>query len=149
MTYLRLALRVLLLHLLAFGVASCSKSSPTDADLDTDRVRIVSIQPPLGATVLAGSTLAVSATLDYHLISASSGTISIVFEDQSWTTIRPTVPGPEALVTRGSGTVTLSGQIVVPAAGVSTVRVFFPLFSTGSTSTGTLDDVYYRVNPAP
>lgn len=129
------------------GVASCSKSSPSEADLDTDRVRIVSIQPPMGTTLQAGSSLTVSATLDYHLISAPSGTISIVFEDQNYAVIASTVSGPDASVARGSGTVALSGQIVVPASGVSTVRVFFPLFSTGSTSTQTLDDVYYRVSP--
>ena len=142
----RLALRVLVLVLSAAGIASCSESLPTEAELEVDSVRIVSIQPALGANLQAGSLLTVSATLDYRLTRASAGTISMVFEDQTYAVLSSTPPSPEAPVTRGSGTVTLSGQIVVPASGVSMVHVFFPLFHTGAKSSQTLDDIYYRVS---
>jgi hypothetical protein len=145
MAPLRPALRIPLL-LSAILITACSNSSPTEAG--SDSVTVVSIQPPSGTTLQAGSQVTFSATIDYHLFSALSGSIVMVVEDQNYKNLSTTVPQPRASVAGGRGTRTLSDQIVVPSAYVSTVHVLFPLLPEGNTNTRTVAAVSYPVGPA-
>jgi hypothetical protein len=146
MAHLRPALRILLFLLSAAAITSCSKSSPTE--IGPDSVTVVSIQPTGGTTLQAGSLVSFSATIDYHLSSAQSGSISVVVEDQDFKHFSSTVVSSPVTVARGIGTVTHSGSVVLPATGVSTLYVLFPLMATGDSRTQTVAAVSYRVSPA-
>ncbi len=137
------AFRVLLCLLSAAAVASCSKSSPTETG--SDRVAVVSIQPPARTPLKAGSSVTFSATIDYRLSSAPSGTVIIVIQDQNSRNLSSTVPQPRVTVANGIGTVTLVDQIVIPAFGVDTVQVSFGLLPSDHTETQVVTLVNYPV----
>jgi len=148
-TQVRKSPRLLGVLLSAAAVVSCSKSSPTEPVLDLDSVTIVSIQPPAGTVLQAGARVTFTATIGYHLVNASSGSVFIVVQDQALKNLSSTVPVPSVNVVRGTGTVGLSDSVVIPAAGVTSVGVFFPLLQTGATVTQTVQSVSYTVVPAP
>jgi hypothetical protein len=135
--------------LAAAAIASCSKSSPTEPALDLDSVTIVSLQPPAGTVLQAGARVIFTATIGYHLVNAASGSVFIVVQDQALRNLSSTVPVPSVNVVRETGTVGLSDSVVIPAAGVTSVGVFFPLLQTGATMTLTVQSVSYSVAPAP
>lgn len=143
MTYRRPALRVLSVFLSAAAITFCSKSSPTEPTQDS--VTIVSIQPPAGTTLQAGSSVTFTATIAYRLASASSGLVLIVIEDNAFRNLSSTVPQPRVSVESGAGTVALTDQVVLPSAGITTVFVLFPLVPAGATSTQTVQEVSYPV----
>ena len=148
MTQDRKSPRLLGVLLAAAAIASCSKSSPTEPALDLDSVTIVSLQPPAGTVLQAGARVTFTATIAYHLVNASSGSVFIVVQDQALRNLSSTVPVPSVSVVRGTGTVGLSDSIVIPATGVTSVGVFFPLLQTGATMTQTVQNVSYPVAPA-
>ena len=115
-------LAVVLLTVFAGACGGHSSSEP----VGPDRVSVVSLQPANGSALVPGSTVTFNARLDYELQSESSGAILLVVEDQN--SFLLTV-GPQARVatTRGRGSVTLAGQVKVPATGVTQVRVFFAM----------------------
>jgi hypothetical protein len=141
-----LSVRFVGIPLLAAAITSCSKSSPTEPAFLEDSVAIVSIQPPAGTTLQAGTQAAFTATITYHLASAPSGTVAIAILDQSSRNLSLTVPQPRVIVTKGSGTVALSDQVVLPSSGVATVVVLFPLFTSGNAITQTFQSVDYPVS---
>ena len=146
MTDIRAALRLLGIFLLAAAISSCSKSSPTEPAPLQDSVNIVSIQPPAGTTLQAGTPVTFTATITYHLASAPSGSVVIVITDQLSRNLSSTVPLPQATVASGTGTVSLTDHVVLPTSGVATVLVLFPLFTTGNTTTQTFQSVSYPVS---
>ena len=114
-------LAVVLLTVIA-GACGHSSSEP----VGPDRVSVVSLQPANGSTLVAGSTVTFNARLDYELESESSGAILLVVQDQNGFLL---TEGPQAraATSQGLGSATLSGQVKVPATGVSQVRVFFAM----------------------
>jgi len=140
-----LSVRIVGVLLSATTITCCSNSSPTEPAFLQDSVTVLSVQPPAGTTLQASTTVVFTATVDYHLASAPSGTVLILIEDQSFRNLSATVPQPRATVAKGSGAVTLTDQIVLPSSGVASVEVLFPLFATGSSSTQTVAEVYYPV----
>jgi hypothetical protein len=126
-------------------IAGCSGgSSPTDPVI-IDSIALDSISPASTTTLTAGSRVTFTGHVRYTLGSASTGHVSIVIQDQSSNRLSTTVPQPIMAVTRGGGTVDLSDSITVPATGVTSVNVFFPLFPAGVTQTSTVQVVRYSV----
>jgi len=112
-----------------------------------DAVSLGSLAPAAGTPLQATQTVMFTATLNYTLASAESGQIVIVIQDQSSRSLQPRGrPQPAAVVTKGTGTATLADSIVVPASGVSSVRVFFPLIPSGASRTDVVVSVSYPVS---
>ena len=143
------ALRGCRFGVLGFALAmllSCSGGdSPTDPSPPADSVVIESISPPQSDPLSAGSQVTFRARVRYGLASADSGRIHIVIQDQLNRSISPTTPQPRVQIIRGTGTVELSDTVTVPASGVTSVQVFFPLVPAGSTNTSVVDTVTYTV----
>ncbi|HZF08849.1 MAG TPA: hypothetical protein VFE33_08680 [Thermoanaerobaculia bacterium] len=128
---------------LVFLVAGCSKgNSPTDLT-SPDSIAITSITPAVGTKLAPGSTVTFTATVSYSLVSASSGTITLVIENQSDQSL--TTTQPQMTVANGSGTASLTGSVTVPATGVTTIQVFFPLTPAGSTGSPAIAAALYPV----
>jgi Big-like domain-containing protein len=109
-----------------------------------DRIVLDSISPPRGTTLERGQAVTFTATASYVLGTAECGHVSLIIQDQTDRTLQPP-PQPQANVTPGAGTVTLSGGVTIPDTGVTEVRVFLPLFACGSTRTSTVVSVSYAV----
>lgn len=120
--------------------------SPTDPAPTVDSVAVESITPAAGGSLAAGSRVTIRARVRYTLATASSGSISMVIEDQASRNISTTSPQPRAQIQRGSGTVELVDTINIPANGVTRVDVFLPLFPGGASSTNTVQVVRYPVS---
>lgn len=119
--------------------------SPTDPAPTVDSVAVESITPAAGQSLSAGSRVTFRARVRYTLATASTGTISMVIEDQASRNISTTSPQPRAQIQRGSGTVELVDTVNIPANGVTRVDVFLPLFPGGASSTNTVQVVRYTV----
>jgi len=130
---------------LMLGLAGCNGRSPSEVS-GQDSVSISSISPAAGTRLAPGSSVTFNARIDYELSSSATGTITVVIEDQS-NAILTTHPQVRTSVSRGRGSVNLSDQITVPASGVTTVRVFFPLNMAGVSSTNVVVSASYPVGP--
>ena len=129
-----------------------------DADLDSDGficgvpvgevlpnfISLVTIAPPAGTTLSAGQVVSFTATVSYELNNADSGEIKMVVQDQTDADLQSGM-SPFVEIGRGSGMVTLSNQVTTPTTGVTTISVFFPLFSAGQSSTTVISSVSYPV----
>ena len=139
------------LLVLLLGACGGSPAGPTATPASTpppatDAVSVGSIVPPAGTPLQASETVTFTATLNYTLSSAESGQIVIAIQDQSDRNLQQLGrPQPASLVSRGTGTATLADSIVVPASGVTSVRVFFPLIPMGATRTDVVVSVSYPV----
>lgn len=121
----RLAVPFILILALAAG---CYRHSPSEPD-ERDSISLSSIAPPGGARLTPGVPATFTAVVNYDLRSSSvlagdRGTIIMEIEDQRGhdldTAVRKTVEN-------GRGTASLSDRIVVPASGVSQIRVVVTL----------------------
>ncbi|HEV7515962.1 MAG TPA: hypothetical protein VGR07_06655 [Thermoanaerobaculia bacterium] len=130
---------------LMISLAGCNGRSPSES-AGADSVSISSISPAAGTRLAPGSTVTFTARIDYELSSTLTGAITLVIEDQL-NQVLTTHPQVRTSVTRGRGSVSLSDQITVPASGVTTVRVFFPLSMEGVSSTSVVASVSYPVGP--
>src|SRR5215210_3804759 len=126
---------------LALLTAACN-DSPTEPSL-SDAVAIESIVPAANTVLRRGTQVTITVTARYTLGSASEGRVSLVIQDQN-NQIIGLLPQPEARVTRGVGSVTLTNTLTVPASATS-VRVFVPLHPQGAASTSTVATVTYIV----
>jgi hypothetical protein len=134
---------ILALALLSSG---CSGGdSPTDPGPANDSVVLESFEPASGTVLAPGSRVTFRGRVRYALASASTGRVSIIIQDQLDTNISPTSPQPSVTVTLGTGTVELADTITVPASGVTSVRVFYPLFPTGASRSSVVQSVVYSV----
>jgi hypothetical protein len=102
--------------------------------------------PLAGTPLQASETVTFTATLAYTLATADSGQIVIVIQDQNDRKLQQLGRAqPAAVVSKGTGTLTLADTIMIPASGVSSVRVIFPLVPAGATRTEVLVSVSYPV----
>jgi hypothetical protein len=136
-------------------LAACGSGSPTAPTATPaptpvpamDAVSVGSLAPAAGTPLQASQTVMFTATLNYTLGSAESGQVVIVIQDQSGRSLQPPGrPQPAAVIAKGTGTATLADSIVVPASGVSSVRVFFPLIPSGASRTDVVVSVNYPVS---
>jgi hypothetical protein len=146
MTNLLKGLRILSISIAAAAIGSCNHS-PTEPVV-ADSVTIVSIQPLPGTTLQAGAPVTFTATIGYDLETAPSGFVVIVIQDQASNNLSSTVPQPTVNVARGTGTVVLTDQVVIPTRLVTKVWVSFPLVHTGATATPVFQQVSYPVTPS-
>lgn len=107
----------------------------------------MNIQPPASTSLQAGAPVTFTATIGYHLVNASSGSIYVVIQDQASKNLPLTVPQPSMNVARGTGTVNFSDSVVIPATGVTSVSVSFPLVQMGAHETEVGQSVVYAVKP--
>jgi hypothetical protein len=140
----------------AMLLASCgsgqSPSAPSPTPLPTptppparDAILLGSITPAPGTLHRPGQTATFTATLNYTLVSASSGQIVMVIQDQRDQSLVEGRPQAAVAVSGGTGSVTLTDSVAVPSSGVSSVRVILPLFPEGATSTTTVVSVTFPV----
>ena len=112
-------------------VASTGPSVRSEAGAQQDTIAILEVAPAAGVELDPGREVTFDATLDYSLLSSSSGAIYFMVQDQD--NRRLTKPGPQVhtAVSRGQGSVRLSGHVMIPATGVREVRLFFALVPPG------------------
>ena len=118
------------------AVAGCggSPAAPTPSATATDGItNLTGMVPVSGTTLQLGQTVTFSGKPSYFLASADSGAVVMVIQDQDNRTLQAGVQ-PTAVVAKGSGDVTLTQTITLPADGITVVNVFFLLAPTGSTS---------------
>ncbi len=129
---------------LAAALAACGKSSSPTANSGFDAITIASISPANGTQLHPGMTVAFTATVSYSLVSAASATISQIYEDQNGFILNPTSQVVHS-INAGAGTVSFTDTFTVPATGVTTLLVFFPLLPAGATGTNTAVTATYPV----
>jgi hypothetical protein len=119
------AIPFILIYTLAAG---CYRHSPSEPD-QRDSISLSSVTPPNGARLTPGVPATFTAVVNYDLRSSSllagdRGTITMDIEDQRGhdldTEVRKTVE-------HGQGSASLSDHIVVPASGVSQIKVIVTL----------------------
>lgn len=123
--------------------AGCGKSSPS-APTSVDVITITTISPASGTQLHPGTSVPFTATVHYSLVSAATGSVSLVYENQDGVILNSTSQMSKA-VNAGTGSVTLGDTVKVPATGTTTLFVFFPLLPTGSTGTNTAVTATYPV----
>jgi hypothetical protein len=133
------------LAMLLLGCSGDDGSSPTEPSPMVDTIVVESISPPPGSPLRAGSPVTFRARVRYELVSAGSGRVALVIQDQLSRNISPTIPQPSAQVARGSGTVELADTINLAASGATSVHVFFPLLPTGAPRSTAAQQVIYSV----
>ena len=128
------------------GTGGCgsSPSAPLPMTPAADSVsRVANMNPPAGTALQMGQTVTFSGTPAYTLASADLGTMFMAVRDQANQPLPVSGAQPVVVVRRGTGDVTLTETVIVPAVGVTAVRVFFVLAPAGASSTTTSDVVSY------
>jgi multidrug efflux pump subunit AcrA (membrane-fusion protein) len=129
---------------LVFAAAGCGKSSSPSAPRSVDAITITTISPASGTQLHPGTSVPFAATIQYSLVSAATGTVTLVYEDQNGVILNSAAQVSKT-VNAGMGSVTLSDTVKVPATGVTTLFVFFPLLPAGATGTNTAVTATYPV----
>jgi len=115
-----------------FLIAGCSSNSPTAPT--TDFISVNSIVPAAGTALNAGERVTFTAVLTCTIVNSNAGFAGMVFQDhRSISLLDPGEIPPQAALTKGTTTVTLSHTITIPESG--SVKVLFPIFVSESNST--------------
>jgi hypothetical protein len=129
----RVTLRGLSLWLSLLLIAACGSSSPTAPT--TDFISVTSIVPAAGTTLNAGERVTFTAVVSCTIVSSSGGFTAMVVQDQTnRSLLAPGEIQPQATLSKGTTTVTLSHTVTIPESG-STVTVLFPIFVNESSTT--------------
>ncbi len=112
--------------------AGCSGGHSPTAPAGPDFISIASIAPPNGTSLARSSSVTITAMVNFQescmpdafAAEGEAGTISMTIKDQSGNLLSTEV---KRTVRSGPGSATLSGQLNVPATGVSNVNVEFTL----------------------
>ncbi len=134
---------LLILLIVVAAAAGCNSNSST-APAVPNFLAIASISPPAGSKLAPGSSASFGANITYMLNNAGSATLTLVFADQNG---NPLNAGnqPTTIVPAGQGSATLTGQIVVPATGVTSLQVLFQLTANTGMSAPTVVSATYPV----
>ena len=124
----RLHLFAAALALAAAALGGCEWHSSTEPE-SRDSISVSSMSPPNGSRLAPGSTVTFTAVVDYQLrsdslLSDDQGTISMDIEDQNDRDLDVQV---RKRIGHGQGSTSLSDRILVPASGVSQVKVVVTL----------------------
>lgn len=141
---LRLPLRLAAGLVVLAAVGGCGKSYSPTTPVVLDAITISSIVPANGSTLHPGSVVHFTATVSYTLASAATGTVSLVYQDQNGKILNPSTQVSQN-VTSGTAMATLSDTFTIPATGVTTLFVFFPLLPTGASGTNVAVTATYPV----
>ena len=121
---------------ICFGVlliAGCASSSPTAPT--TDFISLTSIVPAAGTALTAGDRVTFTAVVDCTIVSANGGFAVMVIQDhRNISLLEVGEIQPQATLTKGTTTVTLSHTVTIPQSA-SSVRVALPIFINDSNST--------------
>ena len=140
-----LVIAAVLASVMAAGCGG-SPTVPLSLTVATDSVSSgVNMHPAPGTVLELGQTVTFSGTPGYTLASADLGTVIMVVQDQANQPLPVSGPQPIIVVRRGTGDVTLTETVTLPAAAVTTVRVFFVLAPAGAASTSATVAVSYPV----
>ena len=122
-------------------LAGCGSSNPTAPTTDfnssptTDFISLTSIVPAAGTALTIGDRVTFTAVVDCTIVSSNGGFAAMVIQDHRNITLMEVGEiQPQATLTRGRTTVTLSHTVTIPATA-NTVRVALPLFINESNST--------------
>jgi hypothetical protein len=116
-----------------FLIAGCGNSSPTAPT--TDFISLSSIVPPAGTALNAGDRVTFTAVVTCTIVNSNGGFTAMVIQDhRNISLLDPGEIPPEASLTKGTTTVTLSHTITIPESG-SSFKVLFPMFVNESSST--------------
>lgn len=127
------------------GVAACSERVSTTAPSPaSDSITLLNITPAEGTILLRGQTVTFSGTVSYRLVSADSGVVALVIQDESDRGLQGGAQ-PSAIIRSGTGQTTLSQTITLLSIGINRVRLFFLLDPTGLTRTEVVRGVLYEV----
>ena len=115
-----------------FLIAGCSSSSPTAPT--TDFISVNSIVPAAGTALNAGERVTFTAVLTCTIVNSNAGFAGMVIQDhRNISLLDPGEVPPQAALTKGTTTVTLSHTITIPESG--SVKVLFPIFVSESSIT--------------
>jgi len=115
-----------------FLLAGCSSSNPTAPT--TDFIALNSIVPAAGTALHAGEVVTFTAVVTCTIVNATAGFAAMVIQDhRNLSLLNPGETPPEAPLTKGTTTVTLSHTITIPESG--SVKVLLPIFVNESSST--------------
>jgi hypothetical protein len=115
-----------------FLIAGCSSSNPTAPT--TDFISLNSIVPAAGTALTAGERVTFTAVVTCTIVNATGGFAAMVIQDhRNLSLLDPGETPPEAALTKGTTTVTLSHTITIPDSGAVTVAL--PIFVNESSST--------------
>ena len=116
-----------------FLIAGCGSNSPTAPT--TDFISLNSIVPAAGTTLNAGELVTFTAVVTCTIVNSNGGFAAMVIQDhRNISLLNPGETPPQAALTKGTTTVTLSHTLTIPESG-STVKVLFPIFVNESSST--------------
>jgi hypothetical protein len=139
----RLAAALVLLTAVAV-LAGCGGSSPTSEPAPAgDAILIATISPATGTKLAPGSTVNFQATVNYRLVSAATGTVAMLVEDQSGHDIPMGQVGVN--VTMGERAVNISTHVTIPATGVTLIQLVCSLSPTGNPAEIVQSNINYPV----
>ena len=116
-----------------FLIAGCGSNSPTAPT--TDFISLTSIVPAAGTMLTAGDRVTFTAVVDCTIVSANGGFAVMAIQDhRNLSLLEVGEIQPQATLTKGTTTVTLSHTVTIPATA-NTVRVALPIFVNDSNST--------------
>lgn len=125
-------------------LASCGGSGSTTQPAPLqDAILIASITPATGTKLAPGSTVNFQATVNYRLVSAATGTVAMLVEDQSGNDIPKGQVGVN--VTMGERSVNISAQVTIPATGVTLIQLVCSLSPTGNPAEIVQSNINYPV----
>lgn len=96
---------------------------PRPADGD-DTVFFASLDPPAGSLLRSGQVVVFTANIGYKLATNSSATVSLEVLDQASRPVQVVGMPGNASVSAGSGQITLTHSVSLPASGVSRVTLY-------------------------
>jgi hypothetical protein len=116
-----------------FLIAGCGSSSPTAPT--TDSITLTSIVPAARTTLTAGERVTFTAVVNCTIATSNGGLTAMVLQDQAnKSLLAPGEVQPQARLSKGTTTVTLSHTVTVPESG-STLTVALPIFVNESDRT--------------
>jgi hypothetical protein len=119
-----------------FLLGGCTSDSPTAPT--TDFITLDSVVPAAGTTLTPGDWVTFTAVVTATLVSSTGGFTTMVLQDQrNLSLLAPGEVAPQALLTKGTSTVTLTHTITIPESG-STLNLLLPIFVNESNRTAAM-----------
>jgi len=108
---------------------------------EEDSVKILSISPTNAKPLIAGSTVAITAEVEYTLVSANTASITMVIQ-RAESGHRP-LANEFDVALKGTGKMKITTEVEIP--NTKAIQVFIPLTPEGNQSTTIVDSRMYKV----
>lgn len=109
-----------------------------------DFINIVSMTPSNSSPIYVGQEVNVVVKIDYILESADIGSITLVIQKAEHDG-KPTIPNESDIILRGSGTVILNKEFIVPET--KGIIILTPLTPDGQSQSSIVQSKMYKVLP--